>query len=261
MAATTSPVARSFEYWLLTYRRTWRGSVVSGVLNPILFLAAMGLGLGSLVDAGGNAGGLGGVDYVVFIAPGLLAATAMQTAAGESTYPVMGAIKWERTYHAMLTTPLQVRDVLLGHLAFIAVRVTMTSTIYLGIMAAFGAARSWSVLLALPAAVLTGMAFATPVAAMAARMENDAGFAALFRFGIMPLFLFSGTFFPIGQLPELIRPVAYVTPLWHGVSLCRALALGTAGVAATAGHVAYLSALVLGGAWLAARIFRERLVS
>jgi lipooligosaccharide transport system permease protein len=259
MVATTAPLAlRSLEYWAYQYKRTWRGSVISTVLSPVLFLAAMGLGLGTLVNRS-RSGGVGGVDYLAFLAPGLLAASAMQTGVGESTYPVMASIKWIKTYHAMLATPLGVLDVMVGHLMWIAVRVFLSSGVYLGVMALFGATRSALALLALPAAVLTGMAFSTPVVAFAAGRDNDSGFAALFRFGVTPMFLFSGVFFPIGQLPPVLEQVAYLTPLWHGVDLCRDLSLGTATLGMTLLHVGYLGAWLVGGAAVAVRAYRRRL--
>ncbi len=257
----THPAIRSFEYWAYQYKRTWRGSLASSFLNPVLFLAAMGIGLGSLVDKSGrSSGALGGVGYLSFLAPGLLAAAAMQTAANESSYPVMGAIKWIRTYHGMLATPLRVVDVLAGHQLWIMFRILTTCAVFLAVMTVFGATTSWSALLLVPAGLLTGVAFAAPIAALAATQDNDAVFAALFRFVIIPMFLFSGTFFPVSQLPAWIRPVAYVTPLWHGVDLCRSLALGRARLGVTVAHVAYLTAWVVTGLLLAATAYRRRLV-
>ena len=259
MAAFPAPLAlRSFEYWLFQYKRTWRGSAVSTVLFPVLFLASMGLGLGTLVDSSAS-GGVDGQRYLVFLAPGLLAATAMQTGVGESTYPVMGAIKWIKTYHAMLATPLGVLDVLVGHLLYIAARVLLGATVFLAVMAAFGAVDSPLGLLTLPAAVLTGMAFSAPVVAYAAVVENDAGFAMLMRFVITPLFLFGGVFYPVQQLPLLLQQLAYLTPLWHGVALSRGLALGTVSAGAALGHALYLCAWIAGGTWVAARNYQRRL--
>lgn len=239
---------------------TWRGSVVSTVLFPVLFLASMGLGLGTLVNStsGGRAGGVEGLPYLVFLAPGLLAATAMQTGVGEATYPVMGAIKWIRTYHAMLATPLGVLDVLIGHLLYIATRVLVGSAVFLAVMALFGAVRSPWAVLAIPAAALTGMAFAAPIAAYSATIKNDAGFAALMRFVVTPLFMFGGVFFPVTQLPPVFEQLAYVTPLWHGVALCRQLALGEL-TGSTLPHVAYLAVWVLAGSVLAARAYQRKL--
>ncbi|GAB2680457.1 ABC transporter permease [Thalassiella azotivora] len=253
----------AFEFWWRTYLRTWRGSVFTGFLSPLLYLAAMGYGLGALVDRG-DAGGVlvAGevVPYVLFVAPGVLAATAMQAAVGEATYPVMGAIKWQRQYHAMIASPLGVQDVALGHLAYLVVRVAITSAVFVAVAAALGAFASWWALLALPAAVLTGTAFAASVYAFATAQENDQGFNVLFRFVVTPMFLFSGTFFPVDQLPGWLQPVAWVTPLWHGVELCRSLTLGTVEVGPAALHVAYLLLWVAGGVAVALRCLGRRLV-
>jgi lipooligosaccharide transport system permease protein len=258
-AVTAPPWYRALRYWMYQYKRTWRGSLTTSFLYPVLYLSAMGVGLGSLVNH--HAHTVGGVRYIDFLAPGLLAATAMQVGGNEAMYPVMGAIKWVRTYFAMLATPLSVADVLLGHLAWIALRLTTIAVIYLGIMAAFGTVHSPFAVLAVPAGVLTGMAFAAPIAAFAATQINDAGFSALYRFGLIPLFLFSGTFFPITQLPGWLQAVAEATPLYHGVALCRALTLGQLSLGPDLAHAAYLVALTVVGYLLARRSFRRRLVT
>jgi membrane-associated phospholipid phosphatase len=141
---TRSPTARSFEYWLHSSRHAWRPALLSSVATPVLYLAALGVGLGALVDRS-DPGGLGGVPYLTFVAPGLLAATAMQIAAGEAGQPVRGAFQWTKAYHAMLATPLDVRDVLHGHLLWILFRVVTSCAIYAAVMAAFvvGAFPSW----------------------------------------------------------------------------------------------------------------------
>jgi lipooligosaccharide transport system permease protein len=256
----TTPALRATEYFARSYRRTWRASIVTTFLNPVLYLAAMGVGLGSFVDHSGHAaGGLGHISYLRFVAPALVATTAMQTAATESTFPIMGALKWTRTYLGMLATPLGVGDVLAGHLIWIAARIAASVTIYVGVMAAFGAASSAEVLLAVPAGLLTGLAFALPLAAFAGTQDDDAIFNVVFRFGIIPLFLFSGTFFPLDQLPAGLRYLAYGLPLWHGVDLCRGLALGTAPLGRSLLHVAYLAGLAAAGGCLARISFRRRL--
>jgi len=247
-----------FEGKMLNYKNNWKGSLVSSVLEPVLFLAAMGISLGALVDQAGRLDQ--GVDYLVFLAPGLLAATAMQTATFESTYPIMGALKWHKTFEGILSTPIKVRDLVNGHLLFILCRLVTTLAVFLGVLAAFGALELPVGFLALPAAVLTGLAFAAPVSAFAAWVKNDAGFAALLRFGIVPMFLFSGTFFPVDQLPVILQPVAYATPLWHGVSLTRGLSLGDLDPVLALVNVTYLVVLALLGVWLANRQFDKRLV-
>jgi lipooligosaccharide transport system permease protein len=255
---TTPQAVRVFEYWLLSFRRSWRTTVVASILSPALFLAAMGLGLGTYVDR--NPGALDGVGYLQFLAPGLLAATAMQTGANDGMHPVMASIKWTRQYFAMLVTPLRVIDIAAGHLGFIATRLLFSATIFLAVAVAFGAIDSWWALLAVPAAALTGMAFAAPIAAFSASREQEGGtFAALNRFVLMPMFLFSGTFFPVSELPSGLRAVAYVTPLWHGVALCRQLALGIGTPLGTLGHTLYLGAFVVVGTAATVAVLQQKL--
>jgi lipooligosaccharide transport system permease protein len=259
--ATVRPWAfpyREFRYWLTDYRRTWRASVISSVLGPVLYLTAMGAGLGTLVNRH-SAASLGGVTYLAFISPGLLAATAMQTGFGEALYPVLGSVKWMQNYFAAAASPLRPADVFRGHLMFATLRLTMNCGVFLAVIAAFGAVRSPLVVLALPVAVLTGLAFAPALMAWSVTRSTDTSFSVLMRFVMVPLFLFSGTFFPVSQLPGWLQPVAYVTPLWHGVALCRSLALGTADLGGAAVHVAYLLALALAGSVTAQRMYRKRL--
>ena len=246
------------EHRLLLYRRSWRGSVMSSFLSPILFLSSIGLGLGGFVDASRTPLG---VPYIVFLAPGLVAATAMQTAASEATFPVMSGFLWSRSFLAMTVTPIGPRDIALGYLGWVGLRLVFVASIFTLIVVGFGAARSPSVVLGIPAAVLTGLAFAAPIAAYSATQRDTQGFNALFRFGITPLFLFSGTFFPIEGLPAFLQPVAWLTPLFHGVALTRDLALGSAAAqpVATLVHVGYLVALTALGMALAVRAFRRRL--
>ncbi|HLX19646.1 MAG TPA: ABC transporter permease [Gaiellaceae bacterium] len=248
---------RAYEHWLAQYRRVWRGSLISSVLNPVLYLTALGVGLGKLVNNGPHPLG---VSYVAFVAPGVLAATGMQIATNESSFPVMAAFKWSRTYFAMLTSPLRVRDVMLGHQLYFASRVAVAATIYLAALAAFGTLHSGYAIFALPVTVLIGAAFSAPVAAFSAWAPKDAYLSALLRFVIVPAFLFSGTFFPITRLPQGLRELAYVTPLWHGVDLARHLTLGTATWGMSLVHVAYLVAFTAGGLVLAERAYARRLV-
>ncbi|GAB7190637.1 ABC transporter permease [Kineococcus sp. NUM-3379] len=250
---------RAFSFWLVNYRRNWLGSAISSFLAPALFLASMGLGLGALVDAG-SGGAAMGVPYVAFVAPGVLAASAMQTGVMSSTFPVMMAVKWQRQYHAMTATPLTALDVVLGHLGYIAVRILMTAVVFLAVAAALGAVPSAWALLALPVAVLCGLAHATPVFAFSAGQETDVNFILLFRLVVTPLFLFSGTFFPVENLPVALEWLAYLTPLWHGVDLCRDLSLGAPDAASAALHVGYLLVWAVAGTVLARRAMARRLL-
>jgi lipooligosaccharide transport system permease protein len=256
-------MTRVVELRAMQYRRTFRASMFSSFLNPVLFLTAMGVGLGTYVDRSGSATqALGGLSYVQFLAPGLLAATAMQSAAFESTFPIMGGLTWQKTFHAMYATPISARDIVIGNLVWIAVRLTAIASIFTVVMTLFGAVASPLILLAIPAAVLTGMAFAAPIAGFAATQRTPEKFNAVFRFGITPLFLFSGTFFPISNLPSFLQPIAWLSPLWHGVELSRGLALGTIGADPLRAviHVAVLAAILALGARWAFRTVEARLI-
>ena len=249
---------RSYEFWLTAYRRTWRGSVATSIVNPVFYLGALGIGLGTLVNQSPTTPG--GVPYVDFVAPGVLAATAMQIATTESMWPVLGSIRWTRSYYAMLATPLKIHDIVFGHQAWMATRVISSCAVYLAVIAAFGAIHSPLAVLALPACFLIGLAFSAPTAAYSATREEDAAFVVVNRFAIIPMFLFSGTFFPVSRLPELLRWIAYVTPSWHGVDLCRSLTLGTATWALSLVHVVYLAAWGVAGLAFALRTYRRRLL-
>ncbi len=247
---------RSYEYWMRSYRRVWRGSIVGTVLNPVLYLSALGVGLGKLVNKGPGLG----VPYLDYVAPGVLASTAMLMAAFESSYPVMASIRWTRQFHAQLATPLRIRDVIVGHQLYVMTRVATAATIYLFVLLGFGALHSAWAVLAWPSEILLGLSFSMPITAMAAWLERDEGFNALFRFGVTPMFLFSGTFFPVTRLPQGIREIAYATPTWHGVDLMRHLTLGNPHLWPSLGHAAYLAAWAIGGFLAAQRTFTKKLV-
>ncbi len=249
---------RAFQCWLTVYRRIWRSSIWSSVLGPLFYLGAIGFGLGSLVDRHGTAS-LGGVSYLAFVAPAILATSAMNTAMGEASYPVFGSVKWNKIYIAAQASPLRPGDIFRGHLMFMTMRIAMNAAVVTVFMWAFGATRSAWVVLAWPAATLTGLAFAAPIAAWAVTVTSENSFAYMFRFGMMPLMLFSGTFFPLSQLPGWLRLLAYVTPLWHGVNLCRMLSLGHLDPPVALVNVAYLAALTAAGIWAGARTYRRRL--
>jgi lipooligosaccharide transport system permease protein len=257
---TVAGSLRVMEASARVYRRTWRGSVISTFLNPVLYLLAMGVGLGELVDEG-TGGATLDLPYLTFLAPGLLAAAAMQAAAVDGSYPVMAAVKWRKTYEATLSTPIGVPELLLGHLGWVTVRITFVAAVFATIMTAFGATSVTEGIAAVPPAVLTGLAFAAAVTAYTARLKNETGLASLFRFGIVPLFLFSGTFFPIEQLPDYLEPLAYITPLWHGVELCRGMALGLEYTVHPLLSVGYLLLWSGVGAYLSIRALRRRLIT
>ena len=214
---------RYAESEVIAYRRTWRGTVISSFINPIFYLAAMGAGLGQLVDDG-SGGGLP-IPYLTFVASGLIAANAMQTGAGDGAFPVMAGLKWRKNFHGTITTPLGAEDIIWGRLIWAVGRLLFTLLVFVVIAVLFGALEAGPALLAIGPGVLTGIAFTTVITAWTLNQEDDRSLSSLFRFGIVPLFLFSGTFFPITDLPGWLQPVAFVTPLFHGVELARKVAL------------------------------------
>jgi lipooligosaccharide transport system permease protein len=259
MRTLFGPALPAMEYWLLRNRRHWRTQLSSMTVAPLLYLTALGLGVGTLVDENLGPGGVQGVDYLVFLAPGILAVTAMQQGFEESSWPVIGALRWWGTYPAQQVTALRTRDVLTGHLLYVALKLTVSVSVFTVIAVLFGAFESGWVVAAVPAAVLCGLAHAAPVAAFAITRRIEMSIAALYRFVILPMSLFSGAFFPVSQLPVGIEQAAYLTPLWHGVDLCRDLALGDAALAGSVGHVVYLAAWMVGGYLVAVRLYARRL--
>jgi lipooligosaccharide transport system permease protein len=235
------------RYWLLRYRRTWRGTVVISIANPALFLTALGAGLGPLVDRH-QSSYLHGVAYIAFLAPGLLAAGMMQTAFVESAGPVATSARSGGAYRAAIATPVEPRELYLGHLLFIGFRLGTSAVAFVLVAWSFGALPGAHLPAVVGAALLTGLAFAAPVAAWAVSVRRTALLTGLFRFVVMPLYMFSGTFFSPAQLPAWLRSVVAATPLYHGVQLCRSLSLGTATAGATIEHVGYLVALIALGA-------------
>jgi lipooligosaccharide transport system permease protein len=249
---------RVLEHDLLVFRRGWFSYLLSGLSQPFLYLVSMGIGLGLYVNS--NGGAPGGVPYLDYIAPALLVTQAMMAAAFESAWPIMGKIEWDKTYRAALNTPLGATDLLDGDLMWIAFRATLLSVLFVVVVILLGAAVSPLVLLAVPVAVLTALSFAAPIMAFTATQARADGFNALFRFGITPLFLFSGTFFPIEKLPLPLQPVAWITPLYHGVAAARSLSLGQVDPVGLVVHVGFLLVVIVAGVAAGRVTFRRRLV-
>lgn len=247
-----------FEYWFIRYRRTWRGSAVISFGNPLLFLLGVGVGLGHLVDRHAPTQ-LAGVSYAAFFAPGLLAAASMQIAFLESSGPIVRSAAPGGAYQSTVPTPLDPEQVMGGHLLYIAFRVVTSCAAFVIVMTAFGLLPGARVPAVLLASTLTGLAFAAPSAAWAVGVRTQRETQTVFRMIIMPIYMFSGSFFALSQLPGPLRVVISALPLAQGVELCRDLALGTAAAAATAGHAAYLCALTAAGLLLARTTYRRRL--
>jgi lipooligosaccharide transport system permease protein len=248
----------AFRYWLRLYSRTWRGTIVISVVNPLLFLLGVGVGIGHLVNQGHPAT-LGGVSYSDFFAPGLLAASAMQTGFVESGGRVTVAAGWSGAYRAAATTPMEPEDILAGHMLFVVFRLLLSTAAFIVVMELFGVANGWWGFAIWPAALLTGMAFAAPIAAWAVTLRQYTRVNSIYRFVLMPMYMFSGTFFALGELPHAVRLAASVLPLTQGVELCRSLSLGDASVAGVAARTVYLLLFVVGGLLVARVTYRRRL--
>lgn len=245
------------EHLWMWYRRNWRATAISSALQPLLMLLAFGVGFGSLVR---SSPAIGNVAYLVYLAPGLLAMTAVQIAFGESSYPVFSGFKWSRIYHAMIASPLTAAQLVGGQLTWIGLRVFSSCAVYLAVAAAFGGLRGFGAISALLFTTLCGLSVAAPVIVFAATVQQEAsGFSALMRFVILPMTLFAGTFFPVSQLPVWVHPLVWVSPLWHGTELARGAALGNLRLLPAVGHTSYLAALLAAGAAVAVWRFRVRL--
>ncbi|TQJ35722.1 ABC transporter permease [Arthrobacter sp. SLBN-122] len=237
---------------------TW-SILMYSVGQPVAYLFAMGVGLATLVDTGNSA--FSGVSYLVFIAPALLVSAAVMTAANEFTFPVMAGFKWRRTYFGPHASPLTPGQIAAGHIMAVTLRLVLQSALYFAAVALFGASPSgwgWAGILV---ATLTGLAFGLPLMAYSASITEDKGqFALVMRFIVMPLFLFSGTFFPLDNLPPAVRWVGWVSPIWHGTELGRVLGFGYGEPPLlTVLHVAVLAAMAAIGWVLTRRRFALRM--
>ncbi len=250
-----------FEHRMLVMK-AYLGTVLTGsVATPLFYLMALGVGLGALVDAQTGSRGTDGVPYITFVGPALLASAAISVAFEETAFPVMAGFKWSREFYAMNATVIGPGQVLSGVLLAALARIVFTVTVYWAILAAFGALPSASSPLAILPALLGGLAFGALMMAFAASLEDDQGYFALIgRFVIAPMFLFSGTFYPLEQLPWALQAIGWISPLWHSTELGRLAAYGHPQTAAlVAVHLGYLALLAVVGLTLARTLFTRRL--
>lgn len=274
MSARTTSIAggislagalRSLETEWLTYRQAWRGSVFSSFLGPLLYLGAIGFGLGSLVEAEGA--GLGTTDdgapvtYLAFLAPALVAATGVQVASGEGIFGTMARTKWRRTWFTAVGTPLMPADLALGHVLWISARGGLAALVYAVVAAALGAMPLGAALPAVGAGVLGGMSLGALLTGWLVRSSEEHMMNAAQRFVVIPMFLFSGVFFPVDQLPGWMAAIARTTPMWHAVVLARQGAIGTPAPWGVGVHLGYLVLLAAIGFLLAASGLRKRLLA
>ncbi|MDP2775367.1 MAG: ABC transporter permease [Nocardioides sp.] len=252
---------RQTDYWLTVYKRTWRGSIISSFVSPLFYVLAMGVLLGGFIE-GDPATLEGATSYLAFIVPGLVAAHAMQTAVGETTYPVMGAIKWHKSYFAQLATPLAPVHLVAGHLLFVLARLVTSCAVFMLVLVPFGVFESWwGPFVAFASQLLVGMVFAALVFGFSARLRSEEGFGVLFRLGVFPLFLFSGAFFPVDNLGSVGSFLAKLTPLWHGVNLSRMFSIDAVDWSTAAVNAGVLVTLLVVGWFWAVSGLTKRLVT
>jgi len=234
--------------------------LATAIGSPLLYLLAFGVGLATLIKSGGNAG-VDGVSYAQFVIPAFLCAGAVGTATEEFTFGVLLGFKWNETYLGMNAGPITPRQIAGGHILFTIIRMTFTSGIFLAIAMAFGAIRFPQGLLVLPIAVLGGLAFGIPIAAYSTTIREDRGqFAVIGRTIVLPMTLFSGTVFPITQLPIWLQWIGWISPLWHSTQLSRVAAYGHVEPGwLTLVHVVVLVALIVVGALIQVHLTVKRL--
>lgn len=228
--------------------------VLTAIGNPLIYLYAMGVGLATLVDSNLGSNAVNGVSYLTFVAPALLASAALTVASEEFSYPVLLGFKWNPIFYGMNASPIQPGQIINGILISVTVRMFVTCAIYYLFMLVFGAIPSPIGFLTIFAALLTGLGFGALLMGYTATITGEGGELVLvMRFLVLPMTLFSGTFFPLSVLPGYLQWIGWISPLWHGTELSRVFAYGASEpIWLSFVHVLYLSALFLAG-WLWAR--------
>ena len=249
------------EHRIRSMRSYFQTIIATSIGNPLVYLFALGVGLASLVDKSQVGQGVAGVGYLAFVAPALLATAAVTVAGEEATYPMMMGFKWNPIFYGMNAAPISGNQIVNGMTIAILARMLPTTVLYFVVMVLFGAVPSTLGIVSVFSAVLTGLAVALVIMSYTSRIEEDKGqMAMIMRFGILPMFLFSGTFFPLTQLPVYLQWIGWISPLWHGTELGRVLSYGMAEPTwLTVVHVAYLGALCFFGWKVTQRVVTRRL--
>ncbi len=259
IASRTGPI-RVLEYQFMVYLRVWKSNVAGSVLRPLLYVLGMGLGVGSLVDDGPRGGQLlADLTYFQFFAPAIIATTAMQILTNDSLWPIRGGFVWHGTFHAQTTAPITPGEVVSGLLMWHLAKGLLSAGGVALVLVFFDSTRGWGLLPAIGFGALAGVAYSAPLVAWSASRKNDLAYPNVLRFVIVPMFLFSGAFYPITELPGWLQFIARLTPIWHGVELCRGALFNTLSAWSIIGHVGFLAIWVAVG-WLAAqRVFTKKL--
>ena len=254
----------AFRVWqrnITIFRKYWKTIMFPNLFEPLLYLAALGLGLGAFIQEGG----IGGQSYVQYIAPGLLASNAMFAASFESTFNTFVKLKIDRIYDAIITTPVNAEDVVAGEYLWAGTRAALYGTGFLAMLAALGfifdeplITSPWAVFIP-PMLLVIGIMFSVMGTLFTSLIQRIDLYAYYFTLVVTPLFLFSGIFFPIQNFPAPVPQIAWFTPLYHAVNVCRGLATGPS--PAVLIDVAWILVFTLALSLLPIRFMRSRLIS
>lgn len=248
-----------FEARLLNMRKWAREIIFSSIANPVLYLLAIGAGVGSLINK--NSGGVDGVEYLVFLAPALLANAAIQGSMDETIFPTLSGFMWHKTFYGMNSTPLGGRQIALGVYQAAMLRNVLTVLFYYLVMALFGVLKAPHAWLAIPTGILAGAAFGSVMLALAGNAKKEDNFFTFVgRFVITPMFFLSGTFFPLSSMPIFLQWIGWISPVWHATDLGRFLTYGSdVAPALVVIHVLYLFTLAAVGLLISFKVFERRL--
>lgn len=249
------------EYRLRNMSKWFAAIIAFGLGNPLLYLLSVGIGIGALVDNTVGADNPIGVPYLTFLAPALLATAAIQAAMDETTFPTLQGFIWDKSFFSMISTQLMARDLIGGIMIASSIRCAFNTLIYAAVLVAFGAIPITSVPVLTFAAIFAGISFAAVMLAITSFVKSDDGFFAIIgRFVLAPMFMFSGTFYPLESLPIYLQWIGWISPVWHSTNLGRHLSYGLeVEPLLLAIHVLFMAALLVAAAIVATRKFDSRL--
>jgi len=252
---------RVAEYRMRNMLHWWAAIISFGLGNPVLYLVSVGIGIGGLVNKASGGHLLGGVPYLEFVAPALLASAAIQGVMDEVTFPVMEGFTWEKYFFAINATSVSAKQIANGVMLAAIIRGVWTVIMYGGILLAFGAIPFTSLLPLMFSSLIAGVAWSAVIMAVSANLKNDDGvFAIIGRFVIAPMFLFSGTFYPLDLMPLYVRWIGWISPLWHSTQLGRDYTIGLAEpMWLQAVHYVYFALMGVIGMLIVYRAFVRRL--
>ena len=252
---------RVAEYRLRSMMKWWGAMLAFGLGNPALYLVSVGIGIGGLINKANGGHLLGGVPYLQFVAPALLASAAIQGVMDEVTFPVLEGFTWEKYFFAINSTSVSAKQIANGVMLAAVIRGIVTVLMYGGILLVFGAIPVASLLPLMFSSMIAGIAWSAAIMAISAHIKNDDGvFAIIGRFVVAPMFLFSGTFYPIDLMPLYVRWIGWISPLWHATQLGRGYTIGLVEpLWLTLVHYLYFAVMFTVGMWFVYRAFVRRL--